>query len=363
MRKTVFRLSTAFWLALVLAAPVVVGPADAQDDNEGIFVLPVQGNVYMLAGAGGNITASVGRDGVLLVDTGSAEMSDQVLETIELLASVTASVVPAVPCVGLSCVGVHSAYGWSSPTLNAIISSPAPPKPIRYIINTRFDPEHTGGNARISSAGVTYTGGNVTGTISDSGIGAAIFSHEDTMLLMSDASVESDAIPTDTYYVESHKLTQFFNGEGVQLFHVPAANSNGDTIVWFRYSDVISAGDIFSTTQYPVIDLEQGGSIQGIIGGLNLILDLAFPEFRAQGGTMVIPGHGRLSDTGDVVHYRNMVSIIRDRVQNMIDQGMTLEQVLEARPTIGYDGRYGTETGPWTTDMFVEAVYESLGSE
>ena len=154
MRKKVFRLSTAFWVALALAAPGLVGPADAQDDDEGIFVLPVQGNVYMLAGAGGNITASVGRDGVLLVDTGSAEMSDQVLEALKLLASVTASVAPAAPCVGLSCVGVHSAYGWSSPTLNAIISSPAPPKPIRYIINTRFDPEHTGGNASIALAGV-----------------------------------------------------------------------------------------------------------------------------------------------------------------------------------------------------------------
>ena len=131
-------------------------------------------------------------------------------------------------------------------------------------------------------------------------------------------------------------------------------------MVWFRYSDVISAGDVFVTTRYPVIDIERGGSIQGVVDGLNRILDVAYAEFRSQGGTMIIPGHGRLSDVGDVANYRNMMSIIRDRIQNMIDKGMTLDEVKAARPTIDYDGPYGSNTGSWTTDMFLEAVYLSL---
>ena len=138
------------------------------------------------------------------------------------------------------------------------------------------------------------------------------------------------------------------------------ANTDGDSIVFFRHSEVISAGNIFSTVSYPVIDLEKGGSIQGVLNGLNHILDLAVAEYRGQGGTWMIPGHGRLSDTADVASYRNMLTIIRDRVQDLIDKGMTLDQVKAARPTMDFDGRYGSDTGSWTTAMFVEAVYKSL---
>ena len=130
--------------------------------------------------------------------------------------------------------------------------------------------------------------------------------------------------------------------------------------MFFRHSEVISAGNIFSTVSYPFIDLERGGSIQGVLNGLNHILDLAVAEYRSQGGTWIIPGRGRLSDTADVASYRNMVTIIRDRVKDLIDKGMTLEQVKAARPTMDFDGRYGADTGSWTTTMFVEAVYKSL---
>ena len=144
------------------------------------------------------------------------------------------------------------------------------------------------------------------------------------------------------------------------VYHEPAANTDGDSIVLFRRSEVISAGDIFSTISYPVIDLARGGSVQGVISGLNHILDLAFAEYRSQGGTWIVPGHGRLSDTADVASYRNMIVMIRDRVQDLIDKGMTLEQVKAARPSLDFDGRYGSTTGSWTTDMFIEAVYRSL---
>ena len=144
------------------------------------------------------------------------------------------------------------------------------------------------------------------------------------------------------------------------VYHEPAANTDADSIVFFRHSEVISAGDIFSTVSYPVIDVENGGSMQGVLDGLNHILDLAVAEYRAQGGTWIIPSRGRLSDTADVASYRNMVTMIRDRVQDMIDRGLTLDEVQAARPTMDFDGRYGSNTGPWTTAMFVEAVYSSL---
>jgi glyoxylase-like metal-dependent hydrolase (beta-lactamase superfamily II) len=144
------------------------------------------------------------------------------------------------------------------------------------------------------------------------------------------------------------------------MYHIPAAHSDGDSIVYFRRSDVVATGDIYRTDSYPVIDLEKGGNVQGIIDGLNLVLDLAVPEHHEEGGTFVVPGHGRISDEFDVLEYRDMVTIIRDRVQAMISKGMTLDQVKAARPTLDYDSRYGATTGNWTTDMFVETVYRSL---
>ena len=156
------------------------------------------------------------------------------------------------------------------------------------------------------------------------------------------------------------RLSHYFNGEGIELIYRPDAHTDGDSIVRFRGSEVIAAGDLYSTETYPVIDIARGGNIQGVVDGLNRILDLSFPEFSTEGGTMIVPGHGRISDSADVAYYRDMVTIIRDRVQDMVKKGMTLEQVKAARPTADYDPRYGTSTGPWTTDMFVEAVYRSL---
>jgi glyoxylase-like metal-dependent hydrolase (beta-lactamase superfamily II) len=155
-------------------------------------------------------------------------------------------------------------------------------------------------------------------------------------------------------------LSHFFNGEGVQLIHQPSAHSDGDSMVWFRGSDVLAVGDIYGTTTYPVIDQERGGTINGVIAGLNRILDLSIAEFRTEGGTLVVPGHGRISDSADVAYYRDMVTIIRDRVQAMLDKGMTLQQVKAAKPTADYEPRYGATSGPWTTDMFLEAVYATL---
>lgn len=299
-----------------------------------IEAVPVRGNIYLLSGAGANITASVGPEGVLVVDSGRAEMGDKVLSAIQRLN--------------------HDLSVGGKP-----IASSKPVKPIRYIVNTSPLPEHAGGNEKLAEAGKTFTGGNVTAEFADAAEGASILAHENALQRLSDAKVPSKGLPMETYYGSVMKLSHFFNGEAVELFHIPSAVTDGDSIVYFRSSDVIAAGDIFNMNSFPFIDLQRGGSVQGVLAGLNRMLEIVVPEFRSEGGTMVIPGHGRICDTADLGYYRDMVTIIRDRIQDMIKRNMTLEQVKAAKPTEDWDPRFGTNAS-WTPDMFVEAVYKSL---
>jgi cyclase len=301
---------------ILLSFVAVVSAQQNQNlNNTEIHVLPVQGNVYMLVGAGANITLQVGSDGVLLVDTQYAPLSEKILAAIRTLSK----------------------------------------GPIRYVINTTYDADHTGGNEPIRKAGSTIAGGNVAGDIQDAAEGAQIIAHDNVLMRMDGRS--SGSLPTSTFLGDLKKL--FFNGEGIEIIHQPTAHTDGDSIVFFRRSDVISTGDIFTTNSYPVIDLAAGGNIQGVIDGLNRLVDMIIPVYGQEGGTLVIPGHGRLSDFGDVINCREMTIIIRDRVQDMIKKGMTLEQVKAARPTRDYDPLYGSVQG-WTSEMFVEAVYKSL---
>jgi glyoxylase-like metal-dependent hydrolase (beta-lactamase superfamily II) len=316
----------ALLASLAAAAASLLGAkaAEAQQqsfDNVEIQTLKVRDDVYMLVGAGGNITVQTGEDGVLIVDTQFAPLSGKIMAAIRELSD----------------------------------------KPLRYIVDTHHHGDHTGGNANLRLAGATVAGGNM-GVIRDVGVGAQIIAHENVLFRLSsakgDEAVPADAWPTDTYFQSEKKL--YFNDEGIRIIHMPAAHTDGDSIVFFRKSDVIAAGDVYGTTGYPVIDLAAGGSLEGVVAALDYIRDLIIPVYGQDGGTLVIPGHGRLSNLGDVLNYREMVIVIRDRLKDMIDKGMTLEQVKAAKPTYDYDPRYGATTGFWTTDRFIEAAYRSL---
>jgi glyoxylase-like metal-dependent hydrolase (beta-lactamase superfamily II) len=226
-------------------------------------------------------------------------------------------------------------------------------------VNTTIDPDHVGGNEALAKAGHALAGGNTRPAIAAGTGSAPIFAHENLLGRLTEAGAPAASLPTDSYFVKQKDL--FVNGEAVQLLYVRAAHTDGDTVVFFRRSDVISAGDVFTPDRYPTIDLTRGGSIEGLLAGLNYILELAVPDFNAEGGTMIVPGHGRLCDESDVGDYRDMVTIVRDRVFDMVQKKMTLEQVKAARPSRDYDEVYARAGN--TGDTFVEAVYKSLTAQ
>lgn len=305
-------------LAVVLTGAVARAPArqDQRDAHSEIHILPVQGRVYMLVGAGANITVQVGDEAVVLVDAGIQQMSGQVLSAIRMLSQ----------------------------------------KPIEYIIDTSADEDHIGGNQNLAKAGHFNSG--LAGEQTE----ASIVAHLGALNGMSEPAERGPAVPqelwpTDTYDNDRWAL---FNDEAVIIEHPHAAHTDGDSIVFFRRSDVVSAGDIFVPEHYPAFDAQRGGSIDGEIHALNKVIELMVPKANEEGGTYVIPGHGRLCDRAEIADYRDMVTIIRDRIEEMVRNGKTLEQVKAAKPTLDYDGEYGAETGPWMTSAFIEAVYADL---
>jgi cyclase len=304
---------------VVLAA--VAGVSAQPGSSARISVLHVQGNVHLLVGAGPNITLQVGKDGVLLVDTPPSALVPQVMAEIRKLSD----------------------------------------KPVRYIVNTSANPEHIAGNAALALP----AGGRGTGGAPFASLGLArpaIVAHESVLNRLSNPpagqpATPPAALPTTEYFLPSMDFS--FNGEPIVVSHQPSAHSDGDSLVFFRRSDVISAGDVFTPDRYPAIDLYRGGSVQGLIASLNRILAMTVPESFQEGGTYVIPGHGRISEEIDVAEYRDMVVIVRDRVQDLMKKGMTVEQVKAAKPSSDYDGEYGASGAT----AFVESVYRSLGGK
>jgi cyclase len=305
-----------------------------QQTTDGLDVVQIRPNFYVIAGAGGNIVMQTGPEGVILVDSGTTENADKVLATIRRVTQL----------------------------------------PIRYIINTSMDADHVGGNDRLARAGLSILPGAVAAgaglnddLVSNSGR-ASVLAHENVLTRMT-GSTGPQAVPfalwpTKTFAFRLYSM--YLNGEGIQIIHMPAAHTDGDTIVFFRRGDVIATGDIIDTTRWPVIDIKRGGTVQGELDALNRLMDLSILNVPLQwhpDRTFLVPGHGHVYDKLDLLEYRDAITVVRDRVQDLLDEGKTLAQVKAANPTLGYRSQYGTDTGPWTTDMFVETIYNELAAK
>ncbi len=293
------------------------------EPNDGdVHVLAIRNNLYLLAGDRGNIVVQVGDEGAFVVDTGAGMLADKTIAAIRRLSD----------------------------------------KPIQFIANTSFRPDHTGGNATLRASGVdpSVQGSFFSRQFADAGVGATIMAHQNVQNSMIALRMPPSGMPSDTFLEERRRT--FHNGDAIEMFWEPHAVTDGDSLVHFRRADVIVTGDIFTTTQFPFIDVRTGGSVEGEIRALNDILGRTVFQHEGEGGTLIVPGHGYLCDEHEVVEYRDMVVIIRDRIQALIRDGATLEQVRAAKVTADYDTRYGATSGAWTTDMFVEAVYTNLKS-
>jgi glyoxylase-like metal-dependent hydrolase (beta-lactamase superfamily II) len=309
--------------------------AAQQEAGDGLDVVQIRPNFYVIGGAGGNIVVQTGPEGVILVDSGSTAMSDRVLARIRRLTSL----------------------------------------PIRYIINTSMDADHVGGNEKLSKAGLSILPGAVAAgaglgddLVNNSGA-ASVLAHENVLTRMSAPTGQRSLFPLALWPTKTfayHQYSMYLNGEGIQVIHQPAAHTDGDTIVFFRRGDVIVTGDIIDTTRFPHIDVKRGGTLQGELDALNRLMDMSILNLPLQwypDRTFLVPGHGHVYDKLDLLEYRDAITIVRDRVQDLIEQGKTLAEVKVANPTLGYRSEYGTDTGPWTTDMFVEVVYNELAAK
>ena len=309
--------------ALSFATITAVAVVSAQGDLDVVQIRP---NVYMIAGAGANITVQFGSDGAVVVDAGTLERADQVIAAIKKITA----------------------------------------QPIRYVIDTSADADHVAANEKVAKAGKTlFQTNNPLGEGMTNGGAAAVLSAERVLTRMSAPTGKTSQYPTAVWPTETYdqkRKYMYLNGEGIEVLHQPAAHSDGDSVVFFRRSDVVAAGDVLDLTRFPMIDVARGGTIQGEIDALNRLVELAIPSVplvSQDGGTYVVPGHGRLCDQLDVVEYRDMVTIVQDRVQDLVKKGGTLDQILAANPTQGYTARYGNDKS-WTPRMFVEAIYKTI---
>jgi glyoxylase-like metal-dependent hydrolase (beta-lactamase superfamily II) len=293
------------------ARPAAARPAQRPPAVAGADVssLHVAGQVWLVTAGGRNVAVQVGPEGVLVVNPGPEALADAVLAEIERL---------------------------------------APGQRIRIIVATDDDAAHIGGVAKLAT-GPTPRAQR-----------AAVIAHENASLRIATAGLSDRHSPTDTFFRGTREL--YFNDEPIEIIHVPAAASDGDVLVYFRKSDVVVTGAVIEDLTYPVVRLADGGTVDGTLAALNRVLDITIAAWRAQGGTMVIPNRGRIYDEGDVAEYRDMLTIVRDRVQDAIAKGLTLEQIRTARLARDYDGRYGADEGPASADAFIAALYRDLSA-
>jgi len=311
-------------------------PAAAQQPAAtDLDVVQIRPNFWVIGGAGSNVVVQVGPEGVILVDSGTAAASSRVLAAIKRITEL----------------------------------------PIRYIINTSVDADHVGGNETLTKAGLSILPGAVVAgagldddLVSNSGR-ASVLAHENVLTRLTDLGGQPGAIPFASWPTKTfayHQYSMYLNGEGIQVIHQPAAHTDGDTFVFFRRADVIATGDVIDTTRWPFIDVKRGGTLQGELDALNKLMDMAIlnlPIQWNQDRTLMVPGHGFVYDKLDLLEYRDAVTVVRDRVLDLIGDGKTLAQVKAANPTLGYRSQYGADSGPWTTDMFVEVAYNELAAK
>lgn len=308
-----------FFFTAVLCLAVTILSAQQPAQTPSVQTLQVQKNVHMIVGPGGNTVVQVGDDGPLVVDTQPSDAAPALREAIRALS----------------------------------------PKPIHTIIDTHVLDERPGGDDALIKLRGTGAPQQVR-----------VIAHEAVLDRLVNgpskpvgglALNQVISLPINSTYTSPGR-DFYLNGESVFLYHAPKAHSDGDTIVHFRGSDVLAVGNLFEPDRYPVIDLSRGGSVNGLIAALNRILELTVPARFQEGGTYVVPGRGRLCDEADVVEYRDMVTIVRDRVRTLIGRGQTLAQVKAARPSSDYDPEFGG-SGASSPDAFVEAIHRSLGGK
>ena len=325
LHKKIFNVPT---LCRALALSLLFGSSALYAQT--LQLLHVQGNVYMLSGADVNVTVQIGPESLVFVDTPDPQVIPERM------------------------------------ALNREISD----RPARYVINTALDQQHIAGNDIINTMGdeagigLFSFGPPRPSPVAAGGAsgGVTIIGHENVLnrFYLTENDIPSLTLTT-TYFTNTKDF--YANGESIVIYHLPNAHTDGDSIVYFRGSDVISTGDIYIPGQYPDIDIERGGSVDGEIAALQLILALMVPDLFAEGGTYVVPGHGRIGDEIDIVEYRNMIYIVRDRIQDMIDRNFSLSQILAEDPTFDYDTEYGGHRGGPSNEEFITAVYQSLTQE
>jgi glyoxylase-like metal-dependent hydrolase (beta-lactamase superfamily II) len=288
----------AMALAAAIAAqnPPAAAPAAQPDFSKvEIKATKIGGTFYVLEGQGGAIGVLAGPDGVFMVDSQFAPLTDKIVAAIRQITD----------------------------------------KPIRFMVNTHVHPDHTGGNENLAKMGVT------------------IFARDELRARLASppggAKPSPAALPLVTY---KGPVTFHMNGEDVQLIPVPAAHTDGDTMVRFRGVDVIMTGDFYRSLGYPNIDRANGGTLNGLLAGLNAVIDAAKPS------TKIVPGHGAIVDKTAVAAHRDMIIAVRDKVAALVRQGKTQQEVLAAKPTSDYDAK--VPQAAQTSERFVNQLYAEI---
>jgi len=305
------RIGARGWMALGLACASfsswgqgLVGPGFGVDYDAVEFELRhVAGQVHMLSGAGGNIGVFAGPDGIFLVDDQFAPLTE----------------------------GIRAAI--------AEVSR----EPVRFIINTHFHGDHTGGNENFGAAGaVIVAHENVRRTLAAP--------HFIEMINTRFPAFSERGLPVITF---QDSLAFHLNGERVDVFHAPPSHTDGDSIIYFRGSDVIHMGDIYRSRGQPIFDRNNGGSYEGLIAASDVVLSVAGED------TKIIPGHGVMSSKADLQEVRDIMATVRDRIAAGIAAGQTLEQVIAADPSAGFNWR----DGRLTVEATIEWIYAELAEK